>query len=259
MAFVSITECLEHTDLVNKGDIKTINMNTSSVRTALTISSSLLSMPALNLLIFTNTSHKYEIRTGEKGNLKLKCSGSDIGVCVLSLADEQHAIGGVKGYRVEIDLKCTDVCSGKFDLVVEDTIKLGSGIEYDIMPAANKANLRFELSTETLANTQKMRIGFVGSAVHSLVNKSDISVLGILESIDDFSGSGSKSFPMRRIQGNEIETVFYKNDAHFCNHLSKCKYTMQANLTNIWKVTFKSDIAERVEVIKEDRNYVLSV
>ena len=250
----TLVECLNQTNLDTKGDIKVLKMNSSSLRTAVTISSSLLSTSGLNLLVYADTPHKFEVRSGEKGNLKLKCSGSARGVCVLSLTDEQHAISSVKGYRVEFDLKCEGVCSGEFGLTIDDKIVAKSGLEYDIF-TGKTTQIQIEIAAEVPSGSQKMRLSLGGHTVQQAANFSSLEATGQMFP-DKVTTTAKGSFPLRRLHGNEVAAVFYKNDRYFCRSSEGCRYLISVNTTNQWKLQLSTEVSQRIEVISPDKNYV---
>lgn len=250
----SLVRCLNQTTLDTRGEVKTLKMNTSSLRTAVTISASLLSTAGLNLLVYADSPYKFEVRAGEKGNLKLKCSGSSRAVCLLSLADEQHALSSVKGYRVEFDLKCDTVCSGDFGLSVDDKIVAQSGLNYDIF-TGKASQIQVDLSAVVPSGSQKLRLSLSGYTVQQSANYSSLEATGQMFE-DKTTKTAKGSFPLRRLHGNEVAAVFYKNDKYFCRAAEGCRYLLSVNATNQWKLVLSTEASDRVEVINPDKNYV---
>lgn len=206
------------------------------------------------LLIYPSSEYSYEIRSGQKGDLKLRCIGVRKSVCVLNLNEEKSAISSIKGYQIEMMINCVNDCKGELGVTVADhvsTSELGSiNIIMDDID-----ELHLEVLSNTNFDANKLRFHVGGYSKNSSIRAMTLQAFGNMNK-DGWPSATSNDFHLMHIHGNEISKVIYSKDKYFCSPNSNCKYRFTMNTKDMWRVVFYAQQTGTIENIKEYESYV---
>lgn len=242
-------------NLEKKGVIYAANITNTHTTLKLTIDKALLTSSSNDmLLVFYGQSFTfYDIKAGEKDDMKLVCSGADWTICVLNLNDQRPYFNGFRGYQVEINLN--EKVTGTFSFAVEDHIVGYIGLPYTVI-GKNLDTVRARLIGNNDHSFDKLRFEFVALTTTHHADKTSLSAIGTFGTQKTWPNEQQYEFALQHLHGTEIAGVFDDKNPHFCAVNSKCDYKFEIKSRNAHTININSNFARKIEDISDNVNYV---
>lgn len=206
------------------------------------------------LIIYPTAEYSYEVRSGAKGEEKLRCIGSRSTACVLNLDEEEHHLKSIKGYNIEIAMNCYGDCQGTLGVSVSQYLT-STHIGFTNIMLDDISELKVELNP-TISNTaSKLRLHAGGYSKKHDLHSLTLSCYGNAMK-DEWPTATAHDFELKHIHGNELSHVIYSRDRFFCRNRSNCKYRLKCNTFAIYRIVLYAIEAASIEPVTEYESYV---
>lgn len=242
-------------NLEKKGVIYAANITNAHTTLKLTIDKGLLTSASNDMLLvfYGHAFTFYDIKAGEKDDMKLVCSGADWTICVLNLNDQRPYFNGFRGYQVEINLN--EKMAATFSFAVEDHIVGYIGLPYTII-GNSLDTVKMRLMGSNDQSFDKLRFEFVALTTTHHADKTSLSAVGNFGMQKSWPSAQQHDFSLQHLHGTEIAGVFDDQNPHFCTPSSKCDYKFEIKAQNAHTINLNSNFARKIEDLTDNVNFV---
>jgi hypothetical protein len=247
--------CQFEIKIKEKDTLYQVSLNESQSSIELQVNKDTMQSARHGYLIINPTSdHSFEVRSGMKGEEKLRCIGTHTTICIMSMDEEENHVKSIKGYNILVNMNCGNSCNGTLGISISDHIHSSHLGSTNIM-MADVSELKLDLSFKLSEKTNKLRFHAGGYSKKHDLHSLSLTCYGNVIS-DAWPSESSHEFQLNHIHGNELSHVVYSHDKFFCKKYSDCNYKITCNTFEIYRIVFYAIESEKIETLTEFETYV---